>query len=1047
MRKRLGFLIRGGWRTKRRGMTIHVFGAFELDEGLYELRQNGSVVRIEPKVFDVVAYLLRNASRVVSKDELLDRLWPGEHVSDSVLPRCITVARKALGDDPSAQRMIQTVHGRGYRFVAALRPSGVEAPASASPAEEARPLFVGREAAMAALRAGFAEAASGHGRLLLLVGEPGIGKTRTAHELATMAQAEGALALTGRCYEGDGAPAFWPWVQILRAAAAVLEPAALSAALGPAAGDVAALVPEMGARHASVETPPALTPEQARFRLFDGVAAFLVAVARERPLVLVLDDLHWADKPSLLLLQFVARQMREARLLVIGAYRDVELRRSHPLAEVLGELAREPHHRRIALRGLAVDDVARFVAASAGRPAAAALIDAVHAMTDGNPFFVGEVVRWLAAEGRLERAADAGALGVVLPESVRQVIGRRLNVLSEGCNGLLGTAAVLGREFDLPVLARVAELPGERVLELLDEAVAARVLVPHAADPARYAFVHALVRETLYDELSTPQRVRLHRRAGLVLEARHGEQQNAPWAEIAHHFFEGAAAGDVEPALVYGARAAERALACLAYEEAAGHYERTLQVLELAVPIDEARRVALLLARGDAESRAGERGRARETFQLAAAAARPLGRPDLLARAALGFGGRSEFGLPLDPPLVALLEEARDALGTGDDPLRIRIVSRLVGTAPYSDSLAIRRALSQEAVEAARRLDDPGTLVIALAARVWSLLGPDHMSERLAIATELIALAAATGDRNGAFLAHEVRFDTNLALGDMTAADTEIAALAAIAEELRQPVERFFVVSMRAARALSDGRWDEAERLIAEAQVLGERAGHPAGRELTMGHGLFLAHERGQVESMQTILELFTGIYPWAARMDRVVRALVLSELRRFDEARQEFERLAADDFADLPRDEHWLIMLAQLATVCADLDDRRRAARLAELLAPFADRNAVHDLLRIHAGAVAHYLARLEATCERWPAAARYFEQALELNERRGALPAFTRTCHEYARMLARRGRRRDLPRARQLVRQALAAADALGFGRLRDEAAGLARELGAGG
>ncbi|MEO6030126.1 MAG: AAA family ATPase [Candidatus Binatia bacterium] len=1034
----------------RAATTLHAFGEFELDERLYELRRGGAVVRVEPKVFDVMAYLVTHADRVVSKDELLDRLWPGEHVSESVLPRCITVARKALGDDPTAQRMIQTVHGRGYRFVAPLQRAADAPPAADAATAATQTAFVGRVDAMAALRTAFASAEAGRGRLLLLAGEPGIGKTRTAAELASEARASGAIVLTGRCHEGEGAPAFWPWVQVLRTAARAFPATELAAALGPAAPDVAALVPELAAYAPTSAAAPTLTPAQARFRLFDGITMLLATAARTQTIVLVLDDLHWADKPSLLLLQFLTRQMRDARILVVAAYRDVELRRHHPLAGVLAELAREPHAQRVALRGLALEDVAAFVAATAGRAAPAPLISAVHAMTEGNPFFVGEIVRLLVAEGKLDRPADGTGLGIALPEGVREVIGRRLNVLSEDGNRVLGIAAVLGREFDLPVLERVAEMPGDRVLELLDEAVSARLVIPHAADAARYFFAHALVRETLYEELSTPIRVRLHRRAGAALQARYGDGGGmpragggAPLAEIAHHLFEGAPGGDVEAAVTYGERAAAHALACLAYEEAAGHYERTLQALELLVPIDEARRVGVLLALGDAQQRAGDRERYRATFRRAADAARGLGRADLLARAALGFGGRLEFGLPRDDAGLALLEEARDGLGDAHPALRVRIVSRLVGAAPYSDSLAMRDALSRSAVELARRLDDPATLVVALGARAWALLGPDHVSERLAIATELVALAAETGDPNTAFLAHQMRFDANLALGEIAAADTEVAALAAVAEELAQPIERFFVVSIRAARALSDGRYDEAAALIATAEALGVRADHPVGRALTAGLALFLAHERGQVDDMEAALRFFADLYPWAERMHRVGRALAASEVGRLDDARRDFESLAGADFRDLPRDEHWLITLAQLATVCADLGDASRAASLADLLAPFADRNAVHDLLRAHAGSVAHYLARLAATREQWPEATAYFERALEQNARMGALPALTRTRHEYARMLLRRGRRNDLPKVRTMISQVLADSDALGFRRLGQEADGLAREI----
>lgn len=1004
------------------------------------------MVRIEPKVFDVVRYLIAHAERVVSKDELLGRLWPGEHVSESVLPRCITVARKALGDDPNAQRVIQTVHGRGYRFVAPLRALGtapVTNEAAAPPPARTRSPFVGRDDAMATLRAALADAWDEKSRIVLLAGEPGIGKTRTAAELAALARDDGALVLNGRCHEGEGAPAFWPWVQVLRGIARNVESADATRALGAAAADVHALIPELGAGVSAPAPAATLTAEQARFRLFDGIVMLLAAVARTRPIMIVLDDLHWADKPSLLLLVFLARELRDARVLVVGAYRDTELRRHSPLAAVLADLGREGHHQRVALRGLGVEAVDRFVATTAGRTASPLLVRAVHAMTEGNPFFVGEIVRLLAAEGRLEDPTDGATLGIALPEGVREAIGRRLDVLSEECNRVLGVAAVLGREFELPVLAHVAAVANDRLLELLDEAVTARVVVPHASDAARYFFAHALVREVLYEELSTPLRVRLHGQAGRALAARDASGGAVPPAEIAHHFFEGAPGGDVTAAVTFGERAAEHALACLAYEEAVGHYERALQALELAVPIDDERRASLLLALGDAQARAGERDRARATFLRAAEASRGLGRPDLLARAALGFGGRLEFGLPRDDVLVALVDEARAALGEAHPELRVRLVSRLVGAAPYSDSLATRDTLSRSAVELARRLEDPATLVVALHARAWALLGPDHVSERLAIATELVRLAAERRDGNTAFLAHEMRFDASLALGDVAAADAEVEAMAAVAEALGQPAERLLVASARAARALSDGRYEQAAEAIAMAEAIGVRAEHPAGRALAIGLRLFLAHERGQVDAMEDALRFFAEIYPWAERVRRVGQALAASESGRVADARRGFEALVAEGFDAIPRDEHWLITLAQLATVCADLGDAARAESLLALLAPFAARNVVHDLLRVHAGSVAHYLARLAMTREDWPAATAWFEQALGQNARMSALPALTRSRHEYARMLVRRGRKSDVSAARALLAQVLIDADTLGFSRTRGEAEAVLRDL----
>jgi predicted ATPase len=494
----------------------------ELDEGLYQLRKRGEVVKLAPKAFDLLLYLIRHRDRVVSKAELLDELWPGEHVTESVLPSNVAAVRRVLESGRSRSRLIQTVHGRGYRFVAAVEESEETAEA---PHETG--LFVGRDDVMQELRAALDEVLSGRGRVGMLVGEPGIGKTRTAEELATEARRRGALVADGRCYEGEGVPAFWPWIQILRTLVADLPAARLREQLGAGASDIAPLVPELRTRFPDLPEPDAVESEQARFRLFDSVSTFLHNASRERALVLFLDDLHWADEPTLRLMQFLVREMRDARVALLGAYRDVELRRQHPLALVLGQLAQEPHFRRIPLRGLVESDVSLFIAVTTGRDASDALVRAVFEMTEGNPFFIHETVRLLDAEGRLGTATPETPWSMSLPQGVREVIGRRLDQLSSECNRVLTVAAVMGRDFAVGVLEQVVRLSPDALLECLDEAAAARIVSDQAgtgggATPlplGHYAFTHALIREVLYEELTGPQRVRLHRRVAEVLEA------------------------------------------------------------------------------------------------------------------------------------------------------------------------------------------------------------------------------------------------------------------------------------------------------------------------------------------------------------------------------------------------------------------------------------------------------------------------------------------------------------------------------------------------
>src|SRR5918996_3167972 len=336
--------------------------------------------------------------------------------------------------------------------------------------------FVGRQREMGRLKAILENTLSGQGQLLMLVGEPGIGKTRTAQELAARAEQRGARVLWGWCYEEEGAPPFWPWLQPIRSYIQQRDPEQLKVEMGPGAADIAEVVSEVRDKLPSLEPPPALEPEQARFRLFDSVTTFLKNAAQTQPLVLVLDDLHWADKPSLLLLQFLARQLAGSRLLVVGCYRDVEVSRQHPLSETLAQLSREPVFQRALLEGLSREDTGRFIEA-AGVPASPELVETVHTQTEGNPFFAAEVIRLLRERGELGEETIRGPQAFTIPQGVREVIGQRLNRLSEQCHQTLTTASIIGREFELRLLSRLSSGTSEEpLLVVIDEALEAHLI-------------------------------------------------------------------------------------------------------------------------------------------------------------------------------------------------------------------------------------------------------------------------------------------------------------------------------------------------------------------------------------------------------------------------------------------------------------------------------------------------------------------------------------------------------------------------------------------
>jgi len=460
-------------------------------------------------------------------------------------------------------------------------------------------VFVGRQREMGELKACLEDALSGRGRLVTLVGEPGIGKTRTAQELATYAGLRGAQVLWGRCYEGEGAPPYWPWVQAIRSYVRDVDPEQLRSDMGAGAADIGQVVSDVGDRLPGLEAPPQLEPEQARFRLFDSITTFLKSAGRRQPLVLVLDDLHWADHPSMLLLEFVARELSNARLLIIGTYRDVELSRQHPLSKSLGELTRERLFQRVLLRGLDQEDVGRFIELASGITPPPGMVEAVHRQTEGNPLFVTEVVRLLVQEGELtqEKAGERDSWSVRIPQGVRDVIGRRLDRLSERCNETLTIASVVGREFTLEQLSPLIEDPSSveggsgqaitegRLLDVLDEALSARVIEELPRAVGRYQFTHALIQETLAEELPTARRVLMHARIGEALELLYGADAEAHAAELAHHFAEAQTVLATEKLVRYSLLAGERALSGVAYEEALAYFEPALAVKE-SQPID-----------------------------------------------------------------------------------------------------------------------------------------------------------------------------------------------------------------------------------------------------------------------------------------------------------------------------------------------------------------------------------------------------------------------------------------------------------------------------
>jgi class 3 adenylate cyclase/tetratricopeptide (TPR) repeat protein len=951
----------------------------------------------------------------------------GQHAVVAVVEVDGQRAEPPLEPDEAARRRVAATAAAG---LSAERPAG-----DAAPGERARP-FVGRIRELDEVLSALPTASAGHGSLFLISGEPGIGKSRFMGTVAEHAEERGWRVLTGRCWEGGGAPAYWPWIQIVRGAGGEFaDLAPVPEAAGGGSG--------RGRRSTASES---VDPEAARFQLFDEVGRFLSDSARERPTLIVLDDLHAADEPSLLLLRFLATTVPERPILALGSYREGELR-VRELADLFGDLARLG--RRIPLRGLSTTEVARYIALASGDEPSDAVATRVSDVTGGNPFFIGEVVRVLVAEGRLAGADEAANLP--LPEEVRALIRRRLAGLSPEAVNLLRVAAVIGRDFDLRVIAATTTLSPERIIDALAESERGGVIAEDRNQPGTYAFAHDLVRATLYEDLPTTRRMELHRTVGGELEDMFREDLEPHLAEIAHHLAQAAPIGESERAVDYSVRAADRARAVLAYEDAAGLYKRALQLLGPAEATSE-RSADILLRMGDVQSRAGDTEDARQSFEQAAAIARRAGDHEMLTRAALGyvtgavpylgFGAlllTARFGAGSRG--ISLLEEALDALPKGDRPLRARALARLATQLYQTEFRDPRLSLSQEAIDMALRLGDSDALVEALRGRHWATLAPDSVGDRLSNAQQMLVAATGAGDEEAAFLARHIRVHCFLELCDVPGIDAELEAMAQLADRIRQPFYLWHTACLRGVRSLLEGRLGHAERQMRDAlEIARVRESEYVFYMFEYAQLVALRWTQGRLEEVRDRIEhhgeRFRGIPRWRD-------ALAAAELGDDRWARAEVERHARNGFADLPRDGLWILHLCGLAEAAVLLRDEPRAAELYELLAPFADRNAV-SISTMPFGPVATRLGMLATLLERWGEAEKQFEGAMEMCEAMGARAIEARVLVEHARMLLARRGAGDDGRAGDLLGRATMICEELDLPGIAERASALAGTAG---
>lgn len=895
---------------------------------------------------------------------------------------------------------------------------------------------VGRVAELAELEAALESARRGRGTLFAIVGEPGIGKTRLAEAIADHAADTDALVLWGTCWESGGAPAFWPWIQIVRALAETYDPDALRAELGSGAQRVAQMVPELCARLPGLEPAADVESEWARFTLFDAVTSFLRSASRRRPLLFVIEDAHAADQPSLLLLAFLARALHDARILVVLTYREAEMREREDAEGLVGELVR--FGRRIPLRGLDSQALAKFLEATSGRPAPDSLVGAVHGVTEGNPFFVTEVIRLLHAEGWLADPSLVPAR-LPLPTGVREAIRRRLAPLSDDARRTLAVASVIGREFRVDALAAAAGRDAADVIAALEEATRAGMAREMPDRVGRYAFSHGLVMEVVLDSLPAAVRADLHRAVGETLERTYGARADLHLAELAHHFV-AAALVDVAKALDYARRAGHGAMAVLAYEEAVAHYSQAVRLLEL-MPQDDEARCDLMLALGAAQTRAGQTEAARSTFLETAELARRIADAARFARAALGLGA---VGLPpaiVDEQLVSLLDEALAMLDDRPCSLRARVLARLAVALHWSHDHERRLDLVEQAERIARERGDARALARTLVQVQLATLGPDsvHHLERIA---EIERIAREIGDRELELAALSFRVPVELELDRVADAARGIDTVRRLARALHQPRHLWYSEIFDATLTLVQGRFEDAERHRTAALEIGRKARGSIAEAAAGAHLFATRWLQGRLPELEDPTRRYVEVQPLNVAW-RCDLCLILASAGREAEARHELDALALDEFDRIPRNVVWLACLAILAESVSLLGDAERARRLTELLSPYAERNVVLTGAAC-VGPVRRFLGILARAQDQHDAAVEHLSAARRRAQANDMRPVLAQLDLDEARTLLDRGAGGDRERAATLAERARAAAAGLGMDGIAERAAEVLQAAG---
>jgi DNA-binding winged helix-turn-helix (wHTH) protein len=1008
------------------------FGKFRLDAERLELKKDDGPTKLRNKPLFVLIYLVRHRERIISREELARGVWGARdwsNFNDEVISQAIAAARKALDDKD--KRTIRTIHSEGYQFCA-----GVEEVYSPATSEDR--VFIDHGGQWTRLLRAVIGSSSG-GSLQMLEGEHGMGKTWMLEELADQAARHGRRVLVFSPSMSDTPAGLAAWARSVVAVLLDREREQLGELLrSNGAEAIAPLVPDLYETFDDLrplgEGP--LTPSSPGLDQQQAAAAYLSRLvgrfAKGQPVILIFDDLHEIDDSLCRLLLALARESRKLPISIVGACRVAALGPKHPVAALLMDLYGLGLER-TRLSGFSVAEIEEYIGRRGGIVLPALARD-LHERTGGNPLFVAEVVSHAIEAGILDQPEEVLRQ---LPVSLCDAVACQLQRLSPACRELLEWASIFGSEFGIEFLARSGE-GQEAIAELLEEATRAQILTRSGTRIGQYRFRHRLVWEVLYESIGLLDRARRHKEALLILERHYGRRVNEHLTDLWAHAFKGFLAGTADRAIHYGLLATKAAMRGYAFDKVILQCRALLEIIERRSPRDDGIYCDVLIRLSSALAQLGDIEQAKKEFRLAAQIARDAGLPEQQARAALGYGMAEEpVGVPASSELIELLNAALQDVTDG--PLRVRLLCRLAVGLAWSESREQAILLSREAVELAKALGDPAEMARALLTERETGWTYDNVRSRLALDNEIVGLARPISHRELLLVGLSARIADGMELSGLAPEVwTDIHAFEREAERLQRPRFLWQVKALRGTLAWCDGRLEDAERLLGEAEQYGRQSHQPLAGQVAALQMWRLRTEQGRLAELRPSVEETVVHYP-GLRGWRCVLGHLYAELGLRAEAASLLAEISDKNWALLPQDRFRVSALTSAAELCAFVGDAARARQLYGFLYEHRDRYVVVAYQAAFLGSPSYYLGRLAATMSRWSEATRHFKRALEDNKQ--VKPMLARVLYEFAAMLYASGRRNA--RVRVLCRQALSLAEKLGIVPLKKKAEALLRKL----